>query len=368
MSRIQLSKPSITDEEIQAVEQTLRSRWLVYGPENRAFEEELASFCGKRFAATVSSGTAALHVALLALHEKPTRVLVPAFTFPATANVAQFLPSPPEVHIADVDERTFCLPEQTVSAWLAQHQSPALVVHQFGYPSPLPPSQPALILSDAACAIGVRPALGGRLACLSFHPRKLLTTGEGGAILTDDESIIEAVRHLRAHGLHAQPGEEVMELPDAGLNYRLPEVGAAMGRVQLRRLPALIRRHRELAEQYRHRLNDLPLGVQADHPDRIWQTFAVVLPPGTCRKSVRAQLLSEGIETQIASYGLHRLTAYRHAPRFSAQGPQHELPVCDRLHDRAMALPLHSELSDRDVDRVCEALQRALSQPADHPL
>ena len=105
MSRIQLSKPSITDEEIQAVEQTLRSRWLVYGPENRAFEEELASFCGKRFAATLSSGTAALHVALLAQRKRPERVLVPAFTFPATANVMQFLPSPPEVHLADVDER-----------------------------------------------------------------------------------------------------------------------------------------------------------------------------------------------------------------------------------------------------------------------
>lgn len=366
MSRIQLSRPSITDEEIQAVEQTLRSRWLVYGPENRAFEEELASFCGKRFAATLSSGTAALHVALLAQRKRPERVLVPAFTFPATANVMQFLPSPPEVHLADVDERTFCIPEQTVSAWLAQQNSPALVVHQFGYPSPLPRPSSELILSDAACAIGVRPATEGQLACLSFHPRKLLTTGEGGAILTDDESIIEAVRHLRAHGLHAVPGEEVMELPEAGLNYRLPEVGAAMGRVQLRRLPALIRRHRELAEQYLRRLNDLPLGFQADHPDRIWQTFAVVLPPGTCRKSVRAQLLSEGIETQIASYGLHRLTAYRHAPRFAPHGPAAELPICDRLHDHGLALPLHSELSDQDVDRVCEALQRALSQPADH--
>lgn len=364
MSRIQLSKPSITDEEVHAVEQTLRSRWLVYGPENRAFEEELASFCGKRFAATLSSGTAALHLALLSLPQRPTRILVPSFTFPATANVAQFLPSPPEVYVADVDERTFCLPEQTVSAWLAQHESPALLVHQFGHPSPIPSAQHALIVSDAACAIGVRPALAGSLACLSFHPRKLLTTGEGGAILTDDATLIDAIRQLRAHGLRAVPGEEVMELPDAGLNYRLPEVGAAMGRVQLRRLPALIRRHRELAEQYLHRLKDLPLGFQADHPERIWQTFSVVLPQGIRRKAVRELLSSEGIETQIASYGLHRLTAYQHAPRFLSQGPQHELPVCDRLHSQGMALPLHSELSDRDVDRVCDALQRALIQPA----
>lgn len=363
MSRIQLSRPSITEEEVQAAERALRSRWLVYGPENRAFEDELAAACGKRYAATVSSGTAALHLALLAMPQPLHEVLTPAFTFPATANVAQFVKDPPQVHLADVDESTFCLPESTVAAWLTQRRGAAMVVHQFGYPSPLPMGLDDLLISDAACAVAVKPALGGRLACLSFHPRKLLTTGEGGAIVTDDSAVIESVRRLRAHGLCAVPGEEVMELPESGLNYRLAEAAAAMGRVQLRRLPELIARHRELAEHYRRRLSDSNLGFQADHPERIWQTFAVVLPAGISRKAIRAELQAEGIETQIASYGLHRLAAFRNAPRFAAHGASSDLRVTDRLHDRGLALPLHSELTNDDVDRVCAVLLKTLALP-----
>jgi len=363
MSRIQLSRPNLSEEELQAAERALRSRWLVYGPENRAFEEELASACGKRFAATVSSGTAALHLSLLAMPQPLPAILTPAFTFPATANVAHFMAQPPHVHLADVDPLTFCLPKETVRAWLAARRGPAMVVHQFGYPSPLPVGDHELLISDAACAIGVAPALGGRLACLSFHPRKLLTTGEGGAILTDDGVLIESIRCLRAHGLSAVPGEEVMELAECGLNYRLGEAAAAMGRVQLRRLPQLIARHRELAEHYLRRLADSPLGFQADHAARIWQTFAVVLPEGISRRAVRAELQAEGIETQIASYGLHRLAAFRAAPHFSASGDSTGLPFTARLHDRGLALPLHSELSREDIDRVCTALLKALSLP-----
>ncbi len=364
MTSIQLSRPSITDEEIQASERALRSRWLVYGPENRAFEEELAHACGKRFCVTVSSGTAALHLSLLA-HDQPiSAVLSPALTFPATANVAHFLPQPPTVHLADVDEATFCLPEETVRAWQKTRQGPALVVHQFGYPSPLPVGQDDLIISDAACAVAVRPAMGGKLACLSFHPRKLLTTGEGGAVLTDDERLYTSLQRLRAHGLISVPGEEVMDLPTSGLNYRLSEPAAAMGRVQLRRLPQLVARHKEIAEHYRQKLADVGLLFQADHPERIWQTFAVLLPAGVDRPSLRAMLKAEGIETQIASYGLHRLAAFRDAPRFSPAGDRVLLTAADRIHDRGLALPLHSELSSADVDRVCESLKKALSSQA----
>ncbi len=364
MTSIQLSRPSITDEEVQASERALRSRWLVYGPENRAFEEELAAACGKRFCVTVSSGTAALHLSLLAQKQPISAVLSPALTFPATANVAHFVAQPPMVYLADVEESTFCLPETTVREWLATKKGPALVVHQFGYPSPLPVGSDDLLISDAACAVAVRPAMGGKLACLSFHPRKLLTTGEGGAILTDDEQLHSALQRLRAHGLVSVPGEEVMDLPESGLNYRLSEPAAAMGRVQLRRLPQLVARHKELAERYRQKLSDAGLLFQADHPDRIWQTFAVLLPEGIDRPALRAKLKEEGIETQIASYGLHRLAAFRDAPRFSPSGGQASLAAADRIHDRGLALPLHSELSSADIDRVCESLKKALSSSA----
>ena len=364
MDRISLSRPSITDDEVAAAESTLRSRWLVYGPQNRAFEEELAAACGRRHAIAVSSGTAALHLMLLAVYGPAgpapgTRLLAPAFTFPASVSVTRFLPGPPlTVHLADVDPQTFCLPAETLQAWQAGAPALTMVVHQFGYPSPLPPLSAAaerLLISDAACAIGAPAALRGRAACLSFHPRKLLTTGEGGAILTDDDALAAELRQLRAHGLVPVAGEEVQALPAPGLNYRLPEMGAAIGRVQLRRLPTLLALHRERAERYRARLGAAGLQLQADTPGRVWQTLAVVLPDGVDRPQLRAELLAAGIETQIASYGLHRLAAYKDAPVFSPDGSG-ALPVTERLHQKGLALPLHGELSLADVDRVCEAL------------
>src|SRR5262249_14128226 len=162
------------------------------------------------------------------------------------------------------------------------------------------------------CAIGVPGAMRGRAVCLSFHPRKLLTTGEGGAVLSDDESLVEEVRRLRNHGLAPAPASEVMSLERSGLNYRLAEVSAAVGRVQLGWLPTFVVRHRELAARYRQRLSAAGLSLQADHPERIHQTLAVLLPDGTERPRLRQELQQAGIETQIASYGLHRLGAFAH--------------------------------------------------------
>jgi dTDP-4-amino-4,6-dideoxygalactose transaminase len=373
MQRISLSRPSITDDEVAAAERTLRSRWLVYGPENRAFEEELAEACDRRYAVTVSSGTAALHLALLAVYGTAgppagARLLAPAFTFPASVNVARFLPGPHPltVHLADVDPATFCLPAATLQAWQSGGADLSMVVHQFGYPSPLPPLTAAaerLVISDAACAIGVPSALHGLCACLSFHPRKLLTTGEGGAIVSNDEALVGELRRLRAHGMMVVPGEEVQAMPESGLNYRLPEIAAAIGRVQLRRLPELLALHRERAERYRARLLPAGLQLQADAPERVWQTLAVVLPDGVDRPELRRELAASGIETQIASYGLHRLAAFRDAPVFAPDGTG-SLAVAERLHHQGLALPLHSELSLADVDRVCETLLLTLGLPA----
>jgi dTDP-4-amino-4,6-dideoxygalactose transaminase len=372
-ARIALGRPSITGEELAAAERVLRSGWLVHGPECRVFEEELAAACGRRYAAVVSSGTAALHLALLTCVEPGgggAELLVPAFTFPATANVARFLGAGAGigVRLCDVDEETFCLRRETLDAWLAAARGPALVVHQFGHPAPAAADRDAeerLVISDAACAIGAEAAMRGRAVCLSFHPRKVLTTGEGGAVLTDDLGLIEEVRALRSHGLVLRPGAEVAELATAGLNYRLPEVAAAIGRVQLRRLPGLRARHRAHAERYRERLVAAGLRVQADAPGRTWQALTLLLPAGTDRPALRQALLERGIETQIASYGLHRLAAWRDAPIFTAPGAPDgsaALPVADRLHDRGLALPLHSELVDAEVERVCAELLRLLDR------
>lgn len=376
-----------------AAQRVLESRWLVLGAENRAFEEELAAYCGRRYAAALSSGTAALHLALHAMLDggaaRHDAILVPAFTFPATANIARFLPSQPEVVLGDVTADSFCLDARLAASWLSAGRGPCILVHQFGHPAPWPdagrtggddatpppprPQDEALVLSDAACAVGVPGAMRGRAVCLSFHPRKLLTTGEGGAVLTDDQGLIEEVRSRRAHGLVARPARdgqpglpgENIDLPQPGLNYRLPEIGAAIGRVQLQRLPALVARHREIAERYRDRLSGYGLTFQTDHPERIYQTFAVVLPAGRDRAALRRQLTEAGIETQVASYALQHLSAYSDAKVLRLNGSLSpyqggDLTIASELHNRGLALPLHSELSDADVDRVSAALLAAL--------
>jgi dTDP-4-amino-4,6-dideoxygalactose transaminase len=348
--RVRLARPSIGADEEAAALRVLRSGWLTQGPEVTAFEEELAAACGRRWAVAVSSGTAALHLALWALDVGPGEtVRVPAFTFPATANAVRLLGA--AVELVDVNAASWCmrLPERPPGATDPR----SLVVHQFGFPAPSFERD----VSDAACAVGVPRAMQGACACLSFHPRKVLTTGEGGAVVGDDEGLRDRLRALRSHGLAARTdGGEGLDLAAPGLNYRIDELSAAIGRVQLRRLPELLGERRALAERYRRRLQGVSVGLQSDTPARAWQTFAVLLPDGSDRVAVRARLAAAGIETQVASYGLHTLAAYRADPA--------RFPVADALHRRALALPLWNGLDEADVDRVAEALAGALAHGA----
>ena len=335
---IRLARPSLGDDEEAAALRVLRSGWLTQGPEVAAFEEELAAACGRRWAVAVSSGTAALHLSLWALGVgRGDRVRVPAFTFPATAAAVRLVGA--EVELVDVNPATWCM---RLPAKL-EGRARSLAVHQFGFPAPVQGGD----VSDAACAIGVPGAMRGACACLSFHPRKVLTTGEGGAIVGDDDGLRDRLRALRSHGL--LDGDII----EPALNYRLGDVAAAIGRVQLRRLPELLAERRALADRYRAGLAGWGLALQADTPSRAWQTFAVLLPEDADRAAVRARLLERGIETQVASYGLHRLAAWR--------ADRARFPVADELHDRGLALPLWNGLPEADVDRVIEALLAALA-------
>ena len=360
--RIPLAGPSIGADEEHAVLETLRSGRLAQGPQVAAFEEELAAACGRRWAVAVSSGTAALHLALIAAGVGPGQTMrVPAFTFPATANVVRLVGA--HVELVDVNAATWCmrLPDKLSSA------ARSMPVHQFGFPAKVFPGD----ISDAACAVGVPSAMQGLLACLSFHPRKVLTTGEGGAILGDDAALLQELRLLRSHGLHQAPPSEGryagdFQLVRPGYNYRMSDLAAALGRVQLRRLPSLLAERRALAGRYRERLAGSRVTLQADTPARAWQTLAVLLPEAHPRAGerdaalqrdrLRAGLAATGIETQIASYGLHRLAAYA-ADRSS-------FPVADALHDRALALPLRNGMPLADVDLVCDALLAAMQHDA----
>ena len=321
------------------------------GPKVAELEAELARACAVEHAIAVSSGTAALHLAVLALGIGPgDEVIVPAYTFPATANVVALAGATPV--LVDVDPETFNLDPAQVKT--TPRTKAIMPVHLFGRPAPLEELPDVTILEDAAGALGAerrgRPVGGlGRAGCLSFHPRKIVTTGEGGAVTTNDDELAERVRSYRHHGW--TPSDEYADMVGGAFNYRLADILCAIGIPQLRRLDELLAARERIAAGYAERLADLPVRLpDADEGDRHgWQAYVIRLDD---RDRVMSGLRAEGIQCQIGTYALHRLSAYR---------DQGSFPGADECFERALALPLHTQLTDADLDRVADALQRLLA-------
>ena len=348
---IRLAFPDVGDEELDAVREVLESGALTMGPKVAELEELVAGACGVEHAVAVANGTAALHLAVLALGIGPgDEVIVPAYTFPATANVVRLAGAEPV--LVDVDPSTFNLEVERVYDAVTPRTKAVLAVHLFGRPLDWAALQSAVspeihLLEDAAGALGARwqgmPCGGlGVLGCLSFHPRKIVTTGEGGAVTTGDAELAASVRRLRHHGLDP---EADIAIPST--NYRLADVLCALGIPQLRRLDELLAARTRIAEGYTERLHGIVDTPGADEGDvHGWQAYVVRLDR---RDEALATLRAEGIEVQIGTYALHRLSAY------ADQGP---FPGADAAFERALALPLHSRLTDSDLDRVAEGVRR----------
>ena len=351
MNRIRLAWPDVGAEELAAVAEVLESGMLTMGSKVPELEELVAGACGVPHAVAVSSGTAALHLAVLALGIGPgDEVVVPAYTFPATANAVELCGA--RAVLCDVDPGTFNLDLAQLPAALSPRTKAVLAVHLFGRPldwdalAALVPDGVALV-EDAAGALGAsyrgRPCGSlGVLGCLSFHPRKIVTTGEGGAVTTADAELADTVRRLRHHGI-APRGD--FDIPEPGLNYRLSDILCAVGIPQLRRLEELHAARTRVAAGYTERLRDLVATPDAERGDRHgWQAYVVSLDR---RDEALADLRAQGIEAQIGTYALQRLSAYRDRGAF---------PGADAAFERALALPFHSRLSDGDLDRVAAAL------------
>jgi perosamine synthetase len=351
---IRLARPDVGAKEAAAVAEVLESGLLTMGPKVAEFESELARVCERPHAVAVSSGTAALHLAVLAFGiGEGDEVLVPAYTFPATANVVALAGARPV--LVDVDPETMNLDPAQVEAAVTRRTRAVLAVHLFGRPldwealtSVVPP--PVALIEDAAGALGARyrgrPCGGlGPAACLSFHPRKVVTTGEGGAVVCTDEELADQVRRLRHHGIEPR-GEFEIRLP--GFNYRLADLLCAVGIPQLRRLEELLEARRGIAAAYAERLEgtvELPAAAEGDTHG--WQAYVVRLDR---RDQVLGALREQGVEAQIGTYAVHRLSAYR------GQG---QFPGADACFERALALPLHSQLSESDIDRIAEVIRSA---------
>ena len=347
---IRLAWPDLGEEELAEVAEVLRSGQLTMGPKVSEFEAGLAEACAVEHAVAVSSGTAALHLAVLSLGIGPgDEVIVPAYTFPATANVVALAGAQPV--LVDVDPVTMNVRPDAVAEAVTDRTRAVLVVHLFGRPAPWEELETVVpdgvaLLEDAAGALGAlrggRPCGGlGRLGCLSFHPRKIVTTGEGGAVTTNDGEIADAIRRLRHHGIEPR-GDFDIRAP--GLNYRLSDILCAVGISQLRRLEQLLQERERLAAAYAERLDGRVRLPTADQGDRHGlQAYVVRIDR---RDEALSALREAGIQ-QIGTYALHHLGAYRD------QGP---FPGADACYERALALPFHNRLTDADVERVSGVL------------
>lgn len=374
--RIPVASPELGQPEWEALREVVESGWVTQGPRVAAFEEAVAAFCGATHAVAVSSCTAALHLALVG-HGigEGDEVVLPSLSFIATANAVMHTGATPV--FAEVDRETLNLDLDDVVTRLTPRTKAILLVHQLGLPADLQAftslahDHGLALIEDAACAIGSRyrgtPVGGyGNTTCFSFHPRKVITTGDGGMVLTESQDFADRLRLLRQHGMavpdtlrHTSPRVIRETYPEVGYNYRLTDVQAAMGVTQLDRLPHLLSERKVLAARYDALLADHPAIHTPVVPNDVeWnvQSYSVRLEATMgARDAVMQRLLDQGIATRPGIMTAHREPAYDFLPPIS-------LPASENLSDTCLILPLHLKMSREDVADVVEALVAAVDE------
>ncbi len=354
---IRLAKPWIGEDEQRAVAAVLESGQLVQGALVERFEQAVAALVGRKHAIGVSSGTAALQLALKVLGIGPgDEVLCPALSWPSPAHAVRLAGA--KVQFVDVDADEWNSTEDALRSSRTEQAKAAIVIDQFGNPARAAAIRDALgalpIIEDAACALGSRFPNGpcgslGKVSCLSFHPRKVLTTGEGGMCLTDDDDIADQLRMLRNHG--QLRGEFVV----AAGNHRMTEIAGALGLAQLQRLHEIVARRRELAASYREMLGDA-VSVQASPAgaESNFQTFGVILPQGRDRNTVRDKLRERGVEAGQLSFAIHKLGSFA--------GSDASMPIAEHIAARGLALPLFPQMRNAEAEEVARVLLGVLNE------
>lgn len=364
---IRIASPNIKKTDIRQATEVIRSGKLVQGENVLAFEKALCSFTSIDNCAVVSSGTAALHLALLALdiHHGDT-VIVPAFTFPATANVVENVGA--NVILCDVDARSYVMTPESVYSILCRNSKKTIkaiiIVHEFGYPAEIKEifqiarKYNLKIIEDAACALGTiadghHVGYYSDVACFSFHPRKAITTGEGGALISNDITIIEKSRMLRNHGIsHSNNKTDFVK---AGLNYRITDFQAALAIGQLERFTLELKRRKTLANHYRSLLQNRQNLSLTDYKDgHSWQSYMVVLNETINRSTVINRLLNDGIETTLGAQALNCLDYYQKKYHTG----DNTCPIATKLYNQGLVLPLYGSLRKDIVTEICEKFLR----------
>lgn len=393
---VPVARPLLGDEEVSAAARAIRSGWVTQGPEVAAFEKEFADFVGARYACAVSSCTTALHLALLAVGVGPgDEVITVSHSYIATANSVRYCGAIPA--FVDIDPSTFNLNPDLIEPLIDERTRAILCVHQMGMPCDLEAilqvatKHDIPVIEDAACAIGSEILWHGRwqrigkphgdIACFSFHPRKLLTTGDGGMLTTNNAETDRKLRLWRQHGMsvpdtvrHSSREVVFERYPELGFNYRMTDIQAAIGREQLKRLPETIIERRRTAARYRDLLVDIPGMILPTEPEWArtnWQSFCVRLPDGVNQRQAMQSMLDDGIATRRGIMCAHLEPAYAAAGTWRCAQPEcrHDgscpnLVESERARNDGVLLPLFSQIMEEQQSRVADALRQACAVPA----
>jgi dTDP-4-amino-4,6-dideoxygalactose transaminase len=381
---IPVARPWMDEREADAARRAILSGWVTQGPEVAAFEREFAAAVGAPHACAVSSCTTALHLALLACGVAPgDEVVTVSHSFIATANAVRYCGARPV--FVDIEPDGFNMDPRQLEAAIGGRTRAILAVHQLGMPCDLASileiaHRRALpVIEDAACAVGSELLWNGRwervgrphgtLACFSFHPRKLLSTGDGGMLTTSDAAIDAKLRLLRQHGMsvpdtvrHEASQVTFEAYPIVGYNYRMTDIQAAIGREQLKRLSAIVTSRRHLAARYHDALRGVRGVSVPSEPEWArsnWQSWALRVAPGT-QRAVMQRLLDEGISTRRGVMNAHREAAYPPGT-WRAAG---SLRYSENAQDTSIVLPLFHDLDEADQDRIVQAVARAVAAVA----
>lgn len=374
--KINISEPMTGEREWKAVKEPIYSGWLTQGPKVQEFEKRFATLHGASFGLATTSCTTALHLILHALHIGPgDEVIVPAFSWVASANVILYCGAKPV--FVDVDPHTYNLSPEQVKAKITDNTKAVMVVHLFGLCADVEairnviPSQ-VKIIEDAACAAGAKyngKSAGslGDAAAFSFHPRKTITTGEGGMVTTNDESLAKEMTKLRNHGAEISEeqrhhGPQPYLLPEfnvLGFNYRMTDLQGAVGLEQLSQLDNFLTERRHWAKYYQDGLSDVPwlslpsAGLGYEHA---WQAFVTKVDESISpfkRNQIMQKLQDKGIATRPGTHAIHMLNYY--TKRFNLQAE--EFVEAKRCNDLTMAIPLHNKMTEQDFEYVVRAIK-----------